>query len=170
MKRDWLRGCKLRQFKKWYGRVNNDGVYYRPKEYEQLIKEARKLRVGDLIYNIYIDKMEKIKEIHAQWEPSYGYYGNFRILYIEFITESGYIIYDINDKDYAFYSMCSIHQTPDPECDICKTDVRDALPDYDKKHAEAVKAGLYICKNCKFEYYKTTDTCPLCSTRRDNDG
>lgn len=58
--------------------------------------------------------------------------------------------------------ICSRHQGHDPDCDLCCADIRDLLPDYDAKHAEAAAAGLHACK-CGFEYYKTVSFCPLCS-------
>lgn len=99
MKSDWLRGCKLRQFKKWYGNIGNDGLYYTPLEYENMIDLAKTFQIGDEIYNIYKAKFEKIKGINAYWDQEHK--NRFRIFRIEFTTETGYIIYDINDKYYA---------------------------------------------------------------------
>jgi len=59
-------------------------------------------------------------------------------------------------------SICSQHQHIDPDCAACNADIRDLLPDYDKKHAEALAAGLHDCE-CGFQYYKTVSFCPLCS-------
>ena len=37
--RNWLRGCKLRQFKKWYKIIHNDGIRYSIKEYDKMIDD-----------------------------------------------------------------------------------------------------------------------------------
>jgi hypothetical protein len=57
--------------------------------------------------------------------------------------------------------ICSKHQTPASDCVLCNTDIRDVLPDYDKKIAEAEAAGRHTCV-CGFEYFLTTDACPRC--------
>lgn len=62
--------------------------------------------------------------------------------------------------------ICSMHQRFDPSCKLCNTDVRDLLPDYDRKMAEAKAAGTHVCEECEFHYYKTVDLCPLCGTSR----
>lgn len=64
------------------------------------------------------------------------------------------------------FRICSAHRRKDPNCEMCKLDIREVFPDYEKKHAEAIAAGLHKCTNCNFEYYKTTDMCPLCSHLR----
>ena len=58
-------------------------------------------------------------------------------------------------------SICSAHQTPDPNCRLCQIKAEDVLPNYAEKKAKA--AGKHTCK-CGFVYYyyKTTDRCPLC--------
>jgi len=58
--------------------------------------------------------------------------------------------------------ICSQHQGYEPSCDLCNTDIREFLPDYDKKHAEAEAAGLHKC-DCGFEHYRTISFCPMCS-------
>jgi hypothetical protein len=61
--------------------------------------------------------------------------------------------------------ICSLHQGYELTCRLCNTDIREVFPDYDQKVAEAKAAGTHVCE-CGFEYYKTTDTCPLCSKKR----
>jgi len=97
VKKDWLRGCKLRTFKKWFGYVNNDGIYYSVSDYEKLIIDGKKMKIGDDIYNIYLNKTEKIKQINRKWQHIIHGSRNGRILYIDYTTETGYIIYDVND-------------------------------------------------------------------------
>lgn len=58
--------------------------------------------------------------------------------------------------------ICSAHQHYEPSCELCNTDVREVLPDYDRKKAEAEAAGEHDCE-CGFTYYKTTSFCPKCS-------
>jgi hypothetical protein len=60
-------------------------------------------------------------------------------------------------------SICSMHQQHDPSCDLCNTDIKDVLPNYDEMLAKAEEAGLTTCVNCDFEFYKTTEICPKCS-------
>ncbi|KKL72493.1 hypothetical protein LCGC14_2084390 [marine sediment metagenome] len=67
-------------------------------------------------------------------------------------------------------SICSKHQEADPDCDICKADIRDLLPNYDRKSAEAKAAGSIRCSKCDFEYYLTTHDCPLCGHRYNHIG
>ena len=47
---------------------------------------------------------------------------------------------------------------------MLRHDGTKTFPDWDKKAAEAEAAGLTTCK-CGFEYYLTTDICPLCGER-----
>ncbi len=61
-------------------------------------------------------------------------------------------------------SICSIHHEYNKDCKLCNTHPRDVFPDWDKKVAEAEAAGKTTCK-CGFEYYLTTDSCPLCGER-----
>lgn len=63
-------------------------------------------------------------------------------------------------------SICSRHQVPDPDCELCNTNIRDASPDYDEKLAEAEAAGIHTCEKCDFVYYKTVDSCPKCYHKR----
>lgn len=59
--------------------------------------------------------------------------------------------------------ICSRHSYHDPDCRMCNTDVRELLPDYDEKVREAREAGEVDCGHCGFRFYRTTETCPLCS-------
>lgn len=61
--------------------------------------------------------------------------------------------------------ICSRHIEAEPGCDLCAVDIRDALPDYDEVLARAEAAGRHKCE-CGFVYFKTTNTCPLCSKIR----
>ena len=63
-------------------------------------------------------------------------------------------------------SICSRHFEYDSECRLCHIDVRDVLPDYERKLAEAEAAGTEECVGCGFAYYRTIDSCPLCDTGR----
>ncbi len=67
-------------------------------------------------------------------------------------------------REMARWSICSRHQVPDPDCDLCAVDAREAIgPElYDRKQAEAEEAGLHRCA-CGFEYYGTVSFCPRCS-------
>lgn len=60
--------------------------------------------------------------------------------------------------------ICSAHQHKEPGCRLCATHPRDLFPDWDQKLKEAERAGLAKCRKCKFEFYRTTDACPKCST------
>lgn len=65
----------------------------------------------------------------------------------------------------AKHSICSMHRIPDPNCDLCNTYGEDVIPHYKEKEAEAERAGKEICAKCGFEFYKTTDACPLCRNK-----
>jgi hypothetical protein len=59
----WLRGFKLRTYKKHYGnRFNIDGVEYKLDSYTRLIENHKAIKVGELIYNIYKNIWEPIKK------------------------------------------------------------------------------------------------------------
>jgi len=60
--------------------------------------------------------------------------------------------------------ICSAHREYDPDCDLCNVDPREFLGGevYDRRHAEALEAGLHKCP-CGFEHYRTVSFCPLCS-------
>src|ERR1035437_1711517 len=60
-------------------------------------------------------------------------------------------------------SICSRHVVYDPDCQLCNTDIREVLPDYDQMVREAEAAGEVECGACGFCFYRTTPTCPLCS-------
>lgn len=98
--RSWLHGCKLRVWKKLYGsRINVDGVGYPIDKYTKLIAAHKKMKIGSEIYNIYLDKFEKVKEIRCWWHSIDGL-KSARWLEIYFITETDYVIYDLNDIYY----------------------------------------------------------------------
>jgi len=63
-------------------------------------------------------------------------------------------------------SICSQHREPDAACSLCQADIRDLLPDFDRKVAEAEAAGQQTCAACGFVYYRTTWECPLCGFGR----
>ena len=90
--RKWLRGCKLRHFKKWYkNKVPNSGFYYTPEGYASLIEYFETLKVGDLVFNPYKLITEKIEKIDRFWEEQFR---GFRLLRYEIITETGDIVYN----------------------------------------------------------------------------
>jgi rubrerythrin len=62
--------------------------------------------------------------------------------------------------------ICSKHQHFEPGCRLCAIDIRDALPGYEKKLAEAKAAGEHTCEECGFVYFKTIDVCPMCYAPR----
>lgn len=96
----WLKDCRIKTFKKLYGsRVGIDGRYYSFDSYKEVIKESLRLKVGDKIYNIYKNIWEPIKRIDKTWERIEGTRKG-RYLEITFITELGYRVYDINDRDW----------------------------------------------------------------------
>lgn len=94
----WLRGTTFRKFKKRIKYINNDGVYYKLKDYAQLMLYSLNVKIGDSIYNPYQDIDEKITKIHKSWM----FYGasrtKGRVLEIIFETETGYWVYDINER------------------------------------------------------------------------
>lgn len=58
--------------------------------------------------------------------------------------------------------ICSRHGEYQKDCKLCNSTIRDLFPnDWERMEAEAEAAGTMICK-CGFEYYLTTDSCPLC--------
>ena len=68
--------------------------------------------------------------------------------------------------------VCSMHPPqlgPVEDCLACNTTVQELLglsdAEYAYMQAEAKEAGLFTC-DCGFEYYKTTDSCPLCDKER----
>lgn len=68
--------------------------------------------------------------------------------------------------------VCSMHHPSMGKvegCVACNTSVQELLGQNDEEYAamqwRAKDAGLYTC-DCGFEYYKTTDSCPLCSLER----
>lgn len=62
--------------------------------------------------------------------------------------------------------ICSRHQKYEPMCELCNSSVEDLLPNWKQVKEEAEKAGLTVCKGCKFVYYRTVDSCPKCYTKR----
>lgn len=58
--------------------------------------------------------------------------------------------------------ICSAHPWHEPDCDLCNTDIRELLPDYDAMIARSEAAGTHDCE-CGFTYYRVIDFCPLCS-------
>ena len=72
-------------------------------------------------------------------------------------------------------NMCSKHRGYKENCKLCNTHPRDAMrddgtkmfPGWDEKVAEAEAAGLVTCEDpeCEFEFYLTTDSCPLCGKK-----
>lgn len=58
--------------------------------------------------------------------------------------------------------ICSRHYWHDPNCNMCTADIRDVLPDYDRKVHEAELAGIVTCGACSFKFYRTVDSCPKC--------
>ena len=66
--------------------------------------------------------------------------------------------------------ICSVHPPqlgPVEGCVACHSTMGDLLGEsvYAQMRAEAEAAGLFTC-DCGFEYYKTTDSCPLCEKER----
>jgi formamidopyrimidine-DNA glycosylase len=62
--------------------------------------------------------------------------------------------------------ICSAHRHREPDCDLCNTDIRELIPDYDQMCAEAEKRGKIWCPECQFvSYARDSDTqiCPLCN-------
>jgi hypothetical protein len=97
----WLKHGKLRTYIKHCGRyVNIDGGGYSIYKYHELIREHMNMKVGDMIYVIYTNKYEPIKEIRREWNTLWKT-RKTKWLEITFVTISGYIIYDVNDRDYA---------------------------------------------------------------------
>lgn len=100
--RVWLRGCKLRTWKKHYGSIIwVDGVGYTIKQYNELINQHKKIKVGDDIYNPYLDTMNKVIKVNYNWKWSDKKRNNFRRLVITFITSTNHVVYDLNDILYC---------------------------------------------------------------------
>lgn len=106
----FIRGCSRRVFKKHYGgRIDVDGVSYSFNDYAQLINEFKSVKVGDLIYNPYLNIFEPVKEVRFKWlhmKTRYSnnppkHFPNIRFLDVVIITEKNYVIYDF---DYRFIS------------------------------------------------------------------
>lgn len=100
----WLRGCKLRTFKKVFGsRIDVDGIRYSLDDYTKIIKYYKTISVGDFIYNPYRNVFENVKEVKIRWYHTK--YKNIRYLDIVFITTKDYIVYDLRDyvieKEYG---------------------------------------------------------------------
>ena len=62
--------------------------------------------------------------------------------------------------------ICSAHRGHDEACNMCNTDIRELIPNYDALLAEAEKAGKVTCTYCDFVYYLTVDECPHCFNGR----
>lgn len=58
--------------------------------------------------------------------------------------------------------ICSAHRHNDPTCAACQAHPRDIFSNWDEMVEEAKVAGLFKCV-CGFDYYLTTDRCPLCN-------
>lgn len=57
--------------------------------------------------------------------------------------------------------LCSAHQDHVSGCLACEAKPEDLFPDWQEMLAEAHAAGKHTC-DCGFEFYKTTNICPLC--------
>lgn len=59
--------------------------------------------------------------------------------------------------------ICSRHQEFEPGCPLCAFDPT-GHPDFIRIEEEAKAAGTRFCF-CGFEYFLTTDACPLCGRK-----
>jgi hypothetical protein len=69
--------------------------------------------------------------------------------------------------------VCSRHKYKDPNCSACNCKLVDCEY-WQEKVKEAESAGKHICNGvimhggrfsmCAFEFYLTTENCPLCGT------
>jgi hypothetical protein len=59
-------------------------------------------------------------------------------------------------------SICSMHQEPDPDCDLCNTNIcsKHELPD--PKCDMCNELNETVCAKCGFVFCLTTDFCPKC--------
>ena len=57
--------------------------------------------------------------------------------------------------------ICSAHINYNADCTLCNTDIHELIPNIDELREEARLAGTYVCWNCQFKYYLTTDTCQI---------
>lgn len=107
--RIWLRGCKLRTFKKVFGsHIDVDGIGYSLIDYTKIIKYYKTISVGDIIYNPYRNIFENVKEVKRRWRQTK--YKNIRYLNIVFITKEDYIVYDL--CDYVIEKECGRKDLP----------------------------------------------------------
>lgn len=63
-------------------------------------------------------------------------------------------------------SICGVHAVPDADCQMCRTDITELIPNYHTLVEQAEKAGRHECTKCEFVYYKTVDMCPSCGHER----
>lgn len=117
MKHNWLSGMKLRTFRKHKRRINIDGVGYSLERYTELFKLHSQVRIGDIIFNPYRSIWEPVKEIKKEIYHLSDYTESFRHQHVTFrkiffITETDYLVYDLNEyKDY-FMNNSKISSPP----------------------------------------------------------
>jgi hypothetical protein len=68
----------------------------------------------------------------------------------------------VEEEDDDMAGICSRHPHFESGCRLCATTLRDALPGFDRKLAEAKAAGEHTCAACGFTFFKTIDVCPMC--------
>ena len=61
-------------------------------------------------------------------------------------------------------SICSAHRTPQSDCELCHATPEDLFGKevWEEACRRAKTAGTRKCVKCKFEFYRTTELCPLC--------
>ena len=97
----WLRGCKPRVYKKHHwGRIDVDGSFITLKEYTEHIRQWKKKKVGDPIFNTFRNRWETLKEIRYKWWDLERI-PNGRYLEITGITDHGFMVYELDAEKYS---------------------------------------------------------------------
>lgn len=96
----WLRGCKPRVYKKNYGgRICVDGSYITLKDYTEHIRQWKKKKIGDPIFNIFRNRWEVLAKINYEWFDLERINGA-RELEITGITDKGFCVYEHDAEKY----------------------------------------------------------------------
>ena len=103
-KSNWLRDIKLKVYKKHFSnKIYFYGTVYSIKEYIYLLKQVKKLKIGENIYVPNIYQKEKIISIEFYWEKVYIDFLNkkyFKILRFIIKTESNFLLYSLQKPHF----------------------------------------------------------------------
>lgn len=84
----WYRKISLRRLKKQGKLIWESGVGFRFWEYDKLVNQFMNFKIGDKVYNHYINNYDYVSQVITEWEE----YNNCYILVLNIITETGYIL------------------------------------------------------------------------------